>query len=386
MAEAMPILFTAFETSGDALAARVIAQLRQWQPQRPIFAMGGPRMREAGAELLEETTGKAVMLAGAITQAQVHRKRLKQLRDWLAQHRIAALVPVDSPAANWSVCSLVRRMQPHARIAHLVAPQLWAWAPWRIGKLRRLTDRVLCVLPFEVDYMQSRQVPAVFVGHPLFDPPPTFQTPEELPDDLPRGTAPKLALLPGSRASEIRRNWPMMLETTRLLRRHDGRLEAIAAASSEANARLIQSLMPTLQRPVPVLIERVDDILQWCDVALVVSGTATLHVAAHRKPMVAVFNASRLGWWAARWMIQTRTFTLPNLISESMNMGRIMPEFVPHFGQIAPIENALARLMREEKARQKQIDAFEKIAERFAQPRFSEAAPQTILDVIEADD
>lgn len=167
-----------------------------------------------------------------------------------------------------------------------------------------------------------------------------------------------------------------------MMRRRDVRMEVVAAASSEANARLMRSMMPTLQRPITILTERVDDVLQWCDLALVVSGTATLHVAAHRRPMVALYNVKRLAWWAARWMIRTRTFTLPNLIGQWMGLGRVMPEFVPHFGQVAPIENAMDALMRDETLRRKQVEAFERIGQAFAEPKFGEAAAREILGVV----
>jgi lipid-A-disaccharide synthase len=269
-------------------------------------------------------------------------------------------------------------MQSEAAIAHLVAPQLWAWAPWRIRKLRRLTDRVLCVLPFEPAWFAARDVPAVFVGHPLFDPPPTLRSDEDLPGDLPREGRPRVALLPGSRSGEIRANWPTMLTVARDLRRQHPHLHAIVAASSQANADLIESLSPRLTRAVPVLVGRVDDVLDWSDVALVTSGTATLHVAARRKPMVVLYNVNRWAWHGARWLIQTRTFTLPNLIGESMGAGRIVPEFVPHFGQTHPIERELERLLSDPAVRQKQIEAFAKLAEQFADSRFSTAAADEI--------
>ena len=99
-------------------------------------------MRRSGAELIESTTDRAMMLAGAATQAYEHLKRLGRLKKWLLDNKITAFVPTDSPAANWSICAKVRRHQPEAKVVHLVAPQLWAWAPWRVKKLRRLTDHV----------------------------------------------------------------------------------------------------------------------------------------------------------------------------------------------------------------------------------------------------
>ncbi len=163
------LLFTAFEPSGDCLAAPVIDTIRRREPQVPIWAFGGGRMEAAGATLIERTTDRAVMLAGIAVQARRHQRRLAALKRWLADHPLAVHVPVDSPAANWSICRLVRRQASDASIVHLAAPQLWAWATWRVRRLRRLTDRVLCLLPFEPAWFARRGIPGVFVGHPLFD-------------------------------------------------------------------------------------------------------------------------------------------------------------------------------------------------------------------------
>ena len=95
-------------------------------------------------------------------------RRKADLATWLGQHDIAAHVPVDSPAANWSMCRATRNVQPNASVVHLVGPQLWAWAEWRIRRLRKLTDHVMCLLPFEPAWFGERGVSGTFVGHPLF--------------------------------------------------------------------------------------------------------------------------------------------------------------------------------------------------------------------------
>ena len=125
MPKRLRILFTVFEPSGDALAAPAITRILESGSNREVWAMGGPLMQAAGANLIEKTTDHAVMLAGIAGQLRTHLKRLKQLQQWLADHPIDVLVPVDSPAANWSICKLVRRLQPDANITYLVAPQLW---------------------------------------------------------------------------------------------------------------------------------------------------------------------------------------------------------------------------------------------------------------------
>lgn len=380
------LLFTAFEPSGDQLAAPVIAQLRAARPDLPIHAIGGPRMEAAGATLLEKTGAHAVMLLGAVGHAMEHRRRIKRLAGWLAQHPIVGHIPVDSPAANWAICNLVRSVQPKAKIMHLVTPQIWAWGGWRIRKLRRLTDHVLCILPFEPAWLEARGINATFVGHPLYtDLKSTIHDP--VTSDMPAG-APRLALLPGSRPSEHKRNWPMMLEIFRALRVKHTQLTGIVAAVDEAGADRIRSLTGG---PWPdslhMRIGAVNEVLRWCDAALVVSGTATLHTAVFEKPMVAVYNVSRLTWHAlGRWLVSTRTFTLPNLLAQGPEAtgraGWIVPEFVPHFGDAQPVVEAMEELLTDVTARESQIKALRKIGQPFESLRFAERAAAVIGELI----
>jgi len=346
-----------------------------------VYALGGAKMQAAGAELLEHTTQHGSMFLDTLRQARAHRQRLKRLRQWLRTHPLTALIPVDSPAGNWSICRTVRETQPQARIIHLVAPQLWAWAPWRIRRLRRLTDHVLCLLPFEQSWFTDRGVRCTFVGHPAFDPAP-LQV-DSTDATLPSGS-PRLALLPGSRRGEITRNWPTILKTfVRLSRRHEN-LDGVVAVlddRTEALLREVTAGLPCTDWPdrLTLVTGRTDTVLDWCDAALVASGTITLQVAARLKPMVVMYNMSRMSAVAAACVIATRTFTLPNLVSEWAGLGRAVPELVPHFGQVEPVMNEVERILTDKTAARRQVEILTEVVARFSHRRFAEDAPREML-------
>lgn len=383
MAQGAGILFSTFEPSGDALAAAVIAQLRAGGYDAPLFALGGARSETAGANILEQTTHHASMFLETIKHVWSHRERLKRLRQWLEQHPLAALVPTDSPAANWSICQLVREIQPQARIVHLAAPQLWAWAAWRIAKLRRLTDHVLCLLPFEPAWFEPRGVSATFVGHPLFEKP-RIVAPWDPP--VPRL---KLALLPGSRSSEIENNWPTMLAAfDQLKRRHVLLTAQVAALDFRIEGMIHDGIrrhygFSDVPAGMSIVTGRIDDVLQWADVVLVVSGTATLEVAAYRKPMVVLYNVNWLGYQLVRtWLVTAQTFSLPNLISQWQGEGRAVPELVPHFRQVEPVMAAVDGLLTDNKAWSVQRQALERVVSPFAAQHFGQAAAAQLLKVM----
>jgi len=382
------IFFAAFEPSGDVLAARLIQELRRRDPAMRFVGFGGPKMAEQGAELIEQTTEHAVAMGtGALGQVKTHLRRLGVLDDYLKKNDIAALVPVDSPAANWSVCRHVRKHRPHAKIVHLVCPQIWSWASWRIRRLRRLSDLVLCLLPFEPGWLEARGVPGVFVGHPVFeDAPAVLEAPVDA--DLPQPTSDdglRLALMPGSRKSELLSNWPTMLAVFRSLKAQHPSLVGVVAARRASDAEVLKAVDGGAGLPegITVVPGRTPEVLRWSDVALVKSGTSTLQVASLCRPMVAFYNISPIKWHGAgRWLVNSRTFTLPNIISEWQDGRRVVAEFVPHFGDPAPILAELSKLVGDPEARAQQRAGLSRGAEPFGAVQFKDAAADALLGAL----
>ncbi|RMH24401.1 MAG: lipid-A-disaccharide synthase [Planctomycetota bacterium] len=364
MPDAKPIiLFTAFEPSGDDHASAVIAALKRDHPDADIRAWGGPRMRDAGAEIIARTGDDAVMGMPGLAKIREHKRINADIARWVEQHRPTVHVPVDSPAANFPVCAITKRAG--AKVVHLVAPQLWAWGPWRIKKLRRLTDHVLCLLPFEEKWFRDRGVPATFIGHPLFDHAPDTETLDAAIADWPDGH-PKIALMPGSRPGEMRANFALLLNAyNRLAREHPG-MRGIVAATKDEVVPVLRRLAKDANTEWPESLEvrcgATDAVVRWCDLALVVSGTVTLQIARQRRPMVIVYKSSRLLWaLIARWIIRTPFFTLPNLVA-----GReIVPELVPHFTGADPVADRAVALLESPDAAEAQRRDLAEIASRF---------------------
>lgn len=358
------VLFTAFEPSGDDHASAVIAELKLRRPDLPVYAWGGPKMEQAGAVLIERTGESAVMGVPGLGKIIEHLGITRRVAKWMREGKATLHVPVDSPAANFPICKRAKRCG--MRVMHLVAPQIWAWGRWRIGKLRRLTDRVLCLLPFEEGWFLSRGVSARFVGHPLFDEPLDEQALDERATKIERaveasmagqfkGVGPRLrlALMPGSRPSEIRGCFPVLLDAFRRLRADFPDTTGVVAATKPEVAERLKQLAAQeaggdldasgWPRGLEIVIADTDAVVRWCDFALVVSGTVTLQIARQCKPMVAMY---RPGWLMyqllARWLVSTEHFTLPNLIAGR----RVIPELIPHFGDGEALAVEVIKLLR----------------------------------------
>jgi len=374
------LLFTAFEPSGDDHAAAVVAELRRRHPDLPIYGWGGPKMERAGATIIERTGHDAVMGMPGLAKILEHKRINGRIRRWLDQNPVAVHIPVDSPAANFPICKMTKARG--IRVVHLVAPQIWAWGPWRIKKLRRLTDLVLCLLPFEEAWFLTRGVRAKFIGHPLFDHPLDEADLDRRAAALPREGTPKLALMPGSRPAELSSSLPVLLDAFRRLQQITPGIRGVVAATKPEVAAALRARAESLggwPEGLEVLAGDTDAVVRWCDYALVVSGTVTLQVAKQRRPMVTFYRPNRLMYLAViRWIVSTPHFTLPNLIAEK----RIVPELIPYFDRDGEeLAMAIVRLMRQPGAAEDQREELGKVVKRLEGRSAAAAAADAIEEM-----
>lgn len=379
------VLFTAFEPSGDDHASAVIAELRARRPGLSILAWGGPKMEAAGATVVERTGDRAVMGVPGIEKIVEHQRINARIEKWLETNPVAVHVPVDSPAANFPICALTRARG--ARVVHLVAPQIWAWARWRIHKLRRLTDLVLCLLPFEERFFARRRVNARFIGHFLFDGPTDGAAFDRAASALP-AAEPRIGIFPGSRPGEWSMNFPLLLDAfDRIRREFPGARAVVAATRPEVADRLRELAAPRARAAgdwpegVSCVVASTDAVVRWSTLCLVKSGTVTLQVTRQLKPMVIVYKKRNLPLFlAVKVMLATKHFALPNLIAGR----RIVPEFVPHFGGAGPVARAALALLRSPQLMERQRADLRTVVEQYRGHHAAREAADAILGILDA--
>ncbi|MBT4530338.1 MAG: hypothetical protein HOC27_03965 [Phycisphaerae bacterium] len=355
------ILMTAFEPSGDALGAMATSGLKKMDPSIRVVGLGGQQMEKAGVEILAHTTYDAAMGVGAIAEI----KRVKRLVDlvgaWIEKHKPDVIVAVDSPAANWPVCKIARKHG--CNVVHLAGPQLWAWAPWRIRKMKRLSDHVMCLLPFEPDWFESRGMPSTFIGHPAM-------AQQEIHDiDLPVGK-PNIVLLPGSRKSEIKKNLPMQQEILSRICIEHPTTEAVIACRTEDIDR-VKPYANGLQ----IVTDELPTVLEWADFALNVSGTVSLHVMRHGVPMIGMYKVNPLSMLGSKIMLTTPYRLLPNLIAGK----QIVPEFIPCGNIAGKIAELAINLLDDEDALKEMRTHLQAEAAVYAKHNPSQEAAEIIM-------
>ena len=319
------IFISAAEASGDEHASNLMRAIHRRAPDVRFVGVAGEKMAAAGCEVLADMTRKASMLLGPVFQLGYYIRLLRRLRRQIRELRPDLHIPVDSPALNWHLASAAR--QAGAPVFYYIAPQVWAWAPWRVRKLARLTDRVACILPFEQRYLRDRGVDATYVGHPLFDTLPDRGDPlPDLAHAWAEGTW-RIALLPGSRPGEIKAHTPALLAAAKRIRRRWPRSTCTITARTEPCAEAVRDACRN--EPIDIAVGRTREVLADAHFAVAVSGTVTLEAAHFGVPMVIVYRANRTAYrLLGRLLLRTPHLALPNILAGR----RVVPELMPWNG------------------------------------------------------
>ncbi len=317
------ILMVAGEASGDVHAAALLRSLKERIPGLTAFGMGGPRLKEAGLEALFDASEISVM--GLV---EVLPKLLSILRVLRALGREAAIrrpdlaVLVDVPDFNLRLAKRLKKLG--IPVVYYVSPMVWASRPWRVRTIRRLVDKMLCILPFEAPWLKERGVDAEYVGNPVLDalPPPggmeSFRAKLGLEPN--RRT---LAVVPGSRPSEIRRVLPVMCEAVRRIQASHPELQLVVPRAPALEDGFLEGIFSQFGLS-PVIADggRVCDAVAASDAAIVCSGTAALEAGLMARPFVVVYRVNWLSALVFRVIRTVKYISLVNLLS-----GReIVPE------------------------------------------------------------
>ena len=309
----MKIFLSVGEPSGDLHGANLIRELRSRRPDCRFVGYGGPRMAAAGCELHEDLTQLAVMWFARVLM-NLHRFwNLASRADRYFRHeRPAVVVLIDYPGFNWWIA---RRAKAHGiPVFYYGTPQLWAWAGWRVKKMRRFVDHVLCKLPFEEPWYRERGCHATYVGHPYFD----QLRVEELDADFIRqqraGNGPLVAILPGSRTQEVKSNFHWLLKAARLVHERVPSARFAVAAYMPSQAEFVRGQLRHSDLPIEVHVGRTGELIEAADCAMAVSGSVSLELLFHTTPTVIHYHISRPAFFVQSFFRKVRYITLVNLL------------------------------------------------------------------------
>jgi lipid-A-disaccharide synthase len=375
------IVIVAGEASGDILGAGLMRALLKQRPDLVFEGIGGPLMIALGFTSLVPMERLSIMglveVLGRLPELLLLRRRLTKR---YTQRPPLAMIGIDAPDFN-----LVLETQLKANnvpTVHYVSPSVWAWREERVFIVAKACHRVLALLPFELPYYERHQIPATFVGHPLADVIPGVLTQSQARDDLQLKDQPVLALLPGSRAMEVKQLAADFLSAAAIVQTQNPQLQLVLAAANQLREKQLETLLqgfPELK--VTLVLGQSHLVLAAADAVLVASGTATLETLLFEKPMLVCYRLSPLSYRLFKRKLKVPFVSLPNLLAGQ----KIVEELLQDEVKPQVMADHLAALLFNQEAADKQRNQFANLHQQLACGADVRAA-EAVMEVIAEQD
>jgi lipid-A-disaccharide synthase len=372
----MIIYFVAGEVSADNYGAALMRSLRELDGKLQFVGRGGPQMQEIAGEQFKNWIGEAAVLGlwEVLRKYGYFREQFHETLREIRESKPDAIVLIDYPGFNLRLARALRRLAPRQKIIYYISPQVWAWNRGRIKRMAHFIDLVLCIFPFEVDPYNEAGLRALFVGHPMI---------ERLQDrKIDAQRHPNLiGLFPGSRSREVRKIFPVMLETARELRKHNRNLRFEVAAASEQLAREMRPIVAGLDQSqdretIQIKVDETAVIMQRAWAGIVASGSATLEAAYFRLPFVLIYKVAWPTYLAARLVVSVKYLGMPNLLADK----EVVPEFIQQRAKPNALVKAMQPLIENVNARRQMISQFDLIIAKLGNRRANERAARAIIE------
>jgi lipid-A-disaccharide synthase len=337
------LFLVAGELSGDTHGAGLMRALQEFHGPVKFQGLGGPQMRAIGGAGMEDWASKAgvVGLWEVLKMYGFFKRKFDETLALIAESRPDAVILIDYPGFNLRLAKALRERGFEQRILFYISPQVWAWKRGRIKTMARVLDLMICIFPFEKPLYEKSGLPTVFAGHPMVDRIKTLRT------DAPRSSG-LVGLFPGSRANEVMRLLPTLLEAAAIIRaKLPGTRFVISAANENLKERMLKIIAAS---PLPdaagwIELNNSHELMQRVECAAVCSGTATLEAACFGLPYVLVYKVNPITYAVGRSVMKLKYLGIVNilagadvvteLVQHDFNAGRVASELTALLGNPA---------------------------------------------------
>lgn len=378
---ALRIGIVAGEASGDLLAAGLMQALKQRYPAVEFEGIAGPAMIAAGCKALFPSEKLAVM---GLVEVLVHYRELHGIRSQVRDHFLKqppdVFIGVDAPDFNLGLERSLK--EAGIKTVHYVSPSVWAWRQYRVKKIAKSVDLMLTLFPFEADFYRQHKIKVEFVGHPLADMIPLEPDRAAARADLGLPLdRPVVALLPGSRMSEVNALGNILVDTATWLHQQQKDIVFVAPLATKATRSAFEEIVKKAAQPdidLRVQEGRARDVMAAADVVILASGTATLEALLLKRPMVVTYRLAPLTHWIAKQMIKTSYISLPNLLAGEP----VVSELIQEQATADNLGKKTLELLRNPSSYDRVVGKFQQIHHRLRQ-NASDRAATAVLELLE---
>jgi lipid-A-disaccharide synthase len=335
------IMIVAGEASGDLHGANLVRAMDTLASELSFIGIGGPRMREAGVDIVVDASEMAVVgLIEVIAHFDVISRAYLTLKKIISANPPDLLILIDYPDFNLRIAGLAKKAG--VPVLYYISPQVWAWRVGRVKKIGRVVDRMAVVFPFEVPFYEKEGVPVTFVGHPLVDIVSPSMTRDEARKQFGLDSGRRtIGLFPGSRHGEIKRLLPTILAAAKLLNERFDDLQFILPLASSLTPADINPYLDSSGLSVKVIADKGYDVMQVCDAIITVSGTVTLEIALMAVPMVIIYRVSPLTYAIGIRLIKVDHFGICNIVAGE----RVVRELLQHEAEPVHIADEISHIL-----------------------------------------
>ena len=368
----MKYYLVAGEASGDLHGANLMKALKDEDPAAAFRYFGGDKMKAEGGELVKHYADMAFMgFTEVLLNLQTILRNMKACKEDIKAYAPDVLILIDFPGFNLKIADFAKKNG--IKVCYYISPKVWAWNQKRVLKIKKVVDKMFCILPFEVDFYKGWGMQVDYVGNPLLDEKALFVPDADFRKKNDLGDQDIIALLPGSRKQEIQRLLPDMLSVTEDFPEHQF---VVAAAPGFLTAYYQQFIGA---KNVKLVFGQTYDLLNVAAAAVVASGTATLETALFKVPQVVVYRGGTISIAIARMLVKIRFISLVNLIMDR----EIVTELIQEDCNTVNISENLVGLTVGTK-REEMLDDYNDLAEIMGEAGASARTAKLILGFLRA--
>ena len=344
------VVIVAGEASGDAHAARLVAELKKLNAKLSFRGMGGDNLRKAGVDIFIDMTPLAVVgIVEVLLKYNFIKGELNKLKDNLRKDPPDLLILVDYQEFNQRLAAYAKSIG--IKVLFYIGPQVWAWRPKRVYKMGKIVDHMAVILPFEKKLYDDADVPVTFTGHPLTDEVVADKSKQQAREELNIDNITTVGLFPGSRSGEIKRVLPILLAAAKIIKTEQAQngncqLQFLLPIASTINSEDLAPFNTELESLAVLYIhDEFYDVIQSCDIILTASGTATLEIGLLEVPMIIVYKVAALSYFILSKLVRIKHLGLVNIVPGK----EIVKEFIQHRAIPKDIAAEALRLLNDKK-------------------------------------
>ena len=371
----MKYYIIAGEASGDLHGSNLVASIRQKDPAAKIRAWGGEKMRRNGANVVKNYHDLAFMgFVEVVMNLQTILKNIKYCKKDITEFKPDALILIDYPGFNLRIAKWAKKKG--FKVFYYISPQVWAWKRRRVHTIKKVVDKMLCILPFEKKFYDNYDVDCQFVGHPLLDEIAKIEPVDKQKFYKANRLNPKkeiIALLPGSRKQEVSRMLTVMLDVVKMFPSY----QFVVACAPSLPVSYYKKIIGE-KANVRLVLNRTYQLLQLSSAAVVTSGTATLETALLDVPEVVCYKANKISYLIARQVAKVKYICLVNLIMDRL----VVKELIQNDMTANNIRDELQSLLNSSKRQKKLLEEYEELKYVLGNTGASDRAAETIISYV----